>query len=103
VKFVLTYTTHDYGSVEDGVEALEAAQKLLSTWSPTPTVTIHQWVSRCDGNGGFSVIETDNAGDMFKDLSTWSPWLDFQVFPVIDISDATPLQQEAVETAKSVV
>ena len=30
-------------------------------------VTIYRWVTRCDGGGGFSVIETDNAENLLHD------------------------------------
>lgn len=103
MKFVLSYTERSGGSAAENVAAGESAQKLLANWSPSPSATIHQWVSRCDGNGGFSVLETDNAGELLRDLTTWSPWLDFQVFPVVDILDATPLTAEALDLAKSVV
>lgn len=103
MKFVLAYTLRDGGSVEDRVEGAEAAQKLLSNWAPSDAATIHEWVTRCDGNGGFSVVETDNSSELLKDLNTWTPWLDFQVFPVVDIAEASALQQQAIATAKSVV
>jgi hypothetical protein len=103
MKFVLTYTNRSGGSAADNVAGAEAAQKLLSNWQPSKAATIHQWVQRCDGNGGFSVIETDNAGDLYKDLATWNPWLEFQVYPVIDILDSTTLTSEALSLAKSVV
>jgi hypothetical protein len=103
MKFVLAYTTRPGGSATENVSAGEAAQKLLANWTPSPAATIHQWLQRADGNGGFSVVETDNVGDLFKDLATWSPWLDFQVYPVLDIVDAIPLQEDALNTAKSVI
>ena len=55
-------------------------------------------MQRVDGNGGFSVIETDSAEDILADLSTWSSFLDFTVYPVVDIADATPITQAALET-----
>jgi Protein of unknown function (DUF3303) len=64
---------------------------------------IHQWVQRCDGNGGFAVVETDDQADLFRDLAVWAPWLDFEVVPVLDIADATPITQEALEKVRSVV
>ena len=103
MKFVLAFTNRPGGSVADTISGAEAAQKLLANWTPSPAATIHQWVQRADGNGGFCVLETDNAGEMFKDLSTWSAWLDFQVYPVLDIMDAIPLSEEALNTAKSVI
>lgn len=103
MKFVLSYTVNIGGSAAERVRSGEAAQKLLSSWTPSEKATIHQWLQRCDGNGGFSVIETDDAAAMFKDLATWSPWLTFEVFPVLDIGDSAPLQQEAIDAAKGVL
>jgi hypothetical protein len=103
MKFVLAYTERSGGSAADNVASGEAAQKLLSNWTPSQAATIHQWVQRCDGNGGFSVIETDNAGELYKDLMTWTPWIEFQVYPVLDILEATPITDEALCVAKSVV
>ena len=98
MKFVLTYTTQKGGSEADRHEAAKKAQQLLATWQPSDPATILQWLSRVDGNGGFSVIETDSAENILKDLATWSSFLDFQVYPVLDIGDATPVTQAAVET-----
>ena len=103
MKFVLTYTLRSGGSVADNVAAGEAAQKLLGSWTPSPQATLHQWVQRCDGNGGFAVLDTDNAAELYKDLATWSPWLDFQAYPVLDILEAVPLTGEALSIARSVV
>jgi hypothetical protein len=103
MKFVLEYSERSSGNVADNVAAGESAQKLLSNWTPNPAATIHQWVQRCDGGGGFAVMETDDAAALYRDLATWSPWLEFQVHPVLDILDATPLLNEALATARSVV
>ena len=103
MKFVLSYTVRSGGSATENVTGGEAAQKLLSNWTPNPQATIHQWVQRCDGNGGFSVIETDNAANLYKDLETWSPWLEFQLYPVLDILEATPITSEALSIARSVL
>ena len=103
MKFVLAYTQRSAGSAADNVAAGQAAEKLLSNWTPSPQATMHEWVQRCDGNGGFAVLETDNAGELYKDLATWNPWLEFQVYPVLDILEATPITSEALSLAKSVV
>jgi len=103
MKFVLAYTVRSGGSVADNIAAGEAAQKLLANWTPSPTATIREWVERCDAEGGFAVLETDNAGALFKDLETWAPWLTFQVYPVLDIMESSPLTDEALAIARSVV
>jgi hypothetical protein len=103
MKFVLSYTLRAGGSVEERVTGGEAAQKLLANWAPSDTATIHQWLQRCDGNGGFAVVENDDQADLFRDLAVWAPWLDFEVVPVLDIADATPIQGDALEKARSVL
>jgi hypothetical protein len=102
MKFVLTFTTRNGGSEAEQFEAAQRAQALLSKWQPSKSATIREWVSRCDGNGGFSVLETDSATELLKDLSTWSTFLEFAVYPVVDIADATPVTDDALKTRASV-
>jgi hypothetical protein len=99
MKFVLAYTTRDGSTAEDNLKSAEAAQKLLVNWVPSPNANITEWVQRCDGTGGFAVLETENAKDLYRDLAVWSPWLKFEVHPVLDILDATPLTDEAIHIA----
>ena len=103
MKFVLTYTARAGGTAAENIAGGESAQKLLSNWSPSPSATMHQWVARCDGQGGFAVLETDNATDLLRDLATWSPWLEFQVFPVVDLTETTAITLEALAKARGVV
>jgi Protein of unknown function (DUF3303) len=103
MKLVLVYEVRAGGSVTDNLDAAESAQKLLSKWAPNPSVTILQWVQRCDGNGGFAVLETDDMAALYKDIALWSSWLEFEVHPVLDIGDSTPLLAEALATARSVI
>ena len=93
MKFVIVWTNRSGGSAAENVAANEAAQKLLST---PPT-----WVQRCDGNGGFAVVETDNSGELYKDLATWIPCLEIQLHPVLDIQEAAAIGLEALSIAKS--
>ena len=102
MKFVIAYTPHEGGSAADNLTSAESAQKLLANWVPAGG-TIHQWVQRCDGQGGFAVVDNDNAADLMKDLASWSPWLKFQLFPVLDVLDASTVTQEAIEVARSVI
>lgn len=102
MKFVLAFTNRTGGSAADAEAGQERAMQLLATFRPSESATIHQWVTRCDGGGGFSVIETDNAENLLHDLSIWSSLLDFQVYPVVDVVDAASVQQRAIDFRKSV-
>jgi hypothetical protein len=101
MKFVLAYQLRPGASAAENVASAEAAQKLLSAWTPSSAATIHQWVQRCDGNGGFAFIENDNAAELYKDLAIWNPWLEFQVYPVLDIVETMPITTEVINQAKA--
>jgi hypothetical protein len=103
MKFVLTWTVTPRGSLADSVASTEATLKLLASWQPSPDATIHQWVQRCDGNGGFCVLDTDNPASLTKDLAVWSGIIAFQLYPVLDIGDWAPLQAEALGIVKPVL
>ena len=103
MKFVLAYTTREGSDAEDNLKSAESAQKLIANWTPSPNANITEWVQRVDGDGGFCVMDTDNAKDMFRDLAVWSPWLKFDVYPVLDILDASPITDEAIHIASSVL
>jgi Protein of unknown function (DUF3303) len=102
MKFVVTWNTRAAGSAAeneaDGGRALEA----LSKWSPPSDQTFHQFVVRADGQGGFAVIETDNLSGLALTNFKFSPFLDFAVYPVLDIQEGTALLGEAVEWLKSI-
>jgi hypothetical protein len=101
MKFVLTFTTRDGGSEVERFEAAKRAQALLSKWQPGPAATMREWVSRCDGNGGFAVLETDNATELLRDLTTWSSFLEFAVYPVVDVGEASAATVEAIATREA--
>jgi hypothetical protein len=103
MKFVLSYTTRSTGSAAENATSAETATKLLSNWVPSKAATIHQWVTRCDANGGFAVLETNDASELYRDLATWTPWLKFEVHPVIDVQDMTALSQEAASVFRTVL
>lgn len=102
MKFVLTFTTPGGGSEVERFEAAQRAQALLSKWQPSKSSTIREWLTRCDGNGGFCVLETDSATELLKDLSTWSSFLEFSAYPVVDIAESTPVTADALATRASI-
>lgn len=97
MKYVLTFTPREAGSVAEREHAARRSQQLLEAWQPSETATIHQWVNRVDGNGGFAVVEGDDPGELLQDLAVWTPILEFEVYPVLDLQDAVPRQQAALD------
>ena len=96
-KYVIQWKNRDLG----GNEAL--GRRLLDVYSKwTPAAKIVQMVSALDGTNGLSIVETDNPMDVLRDTSKFDTWLEFTVTPVVDIGDAVPAFNEAIEYIESI-
>jgi hypothetical protein len=76
------------GSAIENEEAVPRILELLTKW--------------LDGAGGYVVAETDNPSDLVEAASSFSPYYDFQVHPVIDFAEAVPAVQKGIEYRKSI-
>jgi hypothetical protein len=74
---------------------------VFSKWTPAAS-NILQMVSRIDNQGGYSIVETDNPTDILRDASKFEVWLEFAVIPVVDMADAVPIFNEAIEYLDSI-
>jgi hypothetical protein len=101
MKMVLTWTNRASGDPEEIVGSMRSTLGLLADWQPNEAATIREWLVRADGTGGFCVLETEDLGALYRDLATWTPWLEFRAVPVLDIEEATPLLGEATAIAGS--
>lgn len=99
MKFVLAYRTRQGSDAQANLASAQAAQKLLANWAPHRPAGIQQWVQRVDGSGGYAVIETDDAHGLLGDMATWAPWLTFEIVPVVDIGEASGIEQDAQSRA----
>jgi Domain of unknown function (DUF3303) len=60
MKYVITWKPRYGGSAAENEASVVRALEVYSKWTPAPDVTIHQFVLRADGEGGFAVTESDN-------------------------------------------
>jgi hypothetical protein len=95
MKFVLSYTVRDGGSLAEREAAAKRGLQLLGKWQPG--LQFSEWVDRLDNEGGFVVFETDDATTIMKDVAVWAPMFRFELYPVLDILEASAFQQEAVD------
>lgn len=100
MKFVLTYTLRAGGSAAENEAAQKRAQQLLSKFEPSAQIS--EWVDRVDGEGGFAVMTSDDATALLRDLAIWTPFLSFELHPVVDVLEGTPMQQEAIDFRDSI-
>jgi len=102
MKFVIQWTSRPGGSGRDNEETQKRVQAVFGKWSPSPSATIQQYVGRIDGRGGFAVVETDDANAMAGDLSVFTPYFDYTVYPVVDIQELVAVGQAAIELRDSI-
>jgi hypothetical protein len=43
----------------------------------------------------------DDPGALYRYIATGNPWLSFEVYPVLDVTESTPKPAEAIQTAKA--
>lgn len=95
MKYVLQWTTRSRGSGQENLATMKRSLEVFSKW--TPSASMLQFVSRVDGRGGFAVAETDDPAALAKDCAIFSPFLDFEVYPVLDIEQGAATLQAAVD------
>lgn len=90
------------GSAAENEASAARVLEITSKWNPSPDTTIHQFVLRVDGEGGFGVVESNNAADIAATVSRFSPLFEYAVYPVLDVEEALRIAGEAVEFRKSI-
>jgi hypothetical protein len=88
VKYVVSWKPRAGGSVAENEAAIVRVLKTTSRWTPSPGTTIHQFVVRIDGEGGFAVVESDNPADIAATIFKFAAVLEPTVYPVIDVDEA---------------
>ncbi|HEY1634701.1 MAG TPA: DUF3303 family protein [Acidimicrobiales bacterium] len=102
MKYVVSWTPRQGGSAADNEASLKRGLDVFSKWSPAAGATFHQFLGRVDGEGGFSVVETDDPRLILGDTAKFSPFFEFHVYPVVDITDVAQIGSEAIEFRSSI-
>lgn len=102
MKYVVAWKFNWNGSASENEASAARALEVFSKWTPPASTTFHQFVSRLDGSGGFSVVETDNPMDLADAPSKFGFFAEYQIFPVVDIAESVQAFQQGVEFRKSI-
>jgi hypothetical protein len=87
VKYVVTWKPRVSDAVTENEASIIRLLHNIGTWTASPDTTIHQFVVRLDGEGGFSVVETDNPSDLAETIFKFATIFECTVYPVIDIDE----------------
>jgi hypothetical protein len=97
MKFVITWRSR---ATENGEENRETGKKSLDAftrWTPSDKVQFLEFVARVDNRGGFAVVETDDIKEVLATNAKFSAYIEYEVFPVVDVADAAGAWQDAME------
>ena len=83
-------------------ESVARVLEMFEEWTVPADETIYQFVGRLDGSGGLAVVETDNPDSLADPASKFSPYLEFDIFPVNDIAWTARTDIAGVEFRKSI-
>ena len=88
------------------IDTSEAGQKrslaVFANWQPPAGAEFQGFYGFADGTGGVAILEADNAQTLARTTDPWTPWLRFEVTPILPIDEATTIATEAVAFRDSV-
>jgi muconolactone delta-isomerase len=101
MKYVVSWNERPHGSA---IEYENAQKRILGTfqhWQMPESIDVQQFLVRVGDYGGYMIVETDDAKALQK-LTSSFPAFQFRVESVLDISEAVPVELEAIAWRDSV-
>ena len=89
------------------VDATEESQRrsleVFAKWQPPAGADFSKgFYGFADGSGGVALIEVDSAATLQRTTDPWTPWLRFEVTPIVPIEESTQIANEALAFRDSV-
>ena len=75
---------------------------VFEKWQPPAGAEFQGFYGFANGTGGVAIIEADSAATLALTTDPWTPWLRFDVTPIVPIEEATAIANEAVAFRDSV-
>ena len=92
-----SYTTR-FNSEEDVKRNLQ----LFANWTPPDGFDFKYHWARADGKGGVFVVEADSAEAVLEGTAPWNARMDFDLAPLVEVSEAVPVWLKVIEWSDSV-
>lgn len=100
--FQINYYTRAGGSASENEASGKRALALFGKWSPPTGMEIKSFHARADGRGGTLVVEAKDAAVLAEGPAKFSAINDFEIVPILDITDAISIYSEATAWADSI-
>lgn len=101
-KYLLTWKTRAAGTAKQNHDDGKSILETFAKWQIPADQKWSEFLSRIDGEGGAAVIETDNQAGLMDETSKFTPWLEFDLIPVVDIMDGVSMLAKGAEFRDSV-
>ena len=88
--------------IDTAEESQRRSLKVFEAWQPPAGAEFKGFYGFSDGSGGVALIEVDSAQTLARTTEPWTPWLRFEVVPIIPIEEATAIGAEALAFRDSV-
>jgi hypothetical protein len=85
-----------------GEDADKRVLSVLQKFTVPSNVTVHSWVERTGGGGGFGLVETDDPKALTVGPALFSPFFAFQAYPVLSHDEGVAALAEAVALRESI-
>ena len=85
-----------------GEDADRRMLSIIEKFTVPANITIHSWVERTDGGGGFGLVETDDPKALAVGPALFSPFGAFHTYPVLQHDEAVAELAEAVALRESI-
>ena len=89
--------------VDTSEEGQRRSLAVFSKWQPPAGADFSRgFYGFSDGSGGVAIVEVDSAATLQRTTDPWTPWLRFEVTPIVPIEESTQIANEAVAFRDSV-
>ena len=87
---------------DQGEDAERRSLAVFAQWQPPEGAEFQGFYGFADGSGGVAIIEAESAQALSRTTAPWTPWLAFEVTPILPIEEATQIAGEAIAFRDSV-
>ncbi len=83
-------------------ESERRSLSVFQQWQPPAGANFQGFYGFADGTGGVAIVEADSVATLARTTAPWTPWLSFQVAPILPVEEAVAIAAEAVAFRDSV-
>jgi hypothetical protein len=81
---------------------LKRLTNLFVNWQPPKGYTFKAHYLFADGSGGITLAEAESEAALYEATAPWTPFLEFRVFPIVDIAKGVEIGLAAIAWRESV-